>query len=329
MQRRQLIKRLIGAAALPWLLRGAGVRAASALSTAASPRERCRPWSAGWPTAKDWEALHLRTHGRLIRPQSPFSTCASAERSAACREALSSLKNPFYLGDQVALTQTSGWAGAWTSQPSAYAVAAESTADIVAAVKFARKHSLRLVVKGGGHSYQGTSCSVDSLLIWTRRMNQVVVHDSFVASGCRAGRSAQPAVSLGAGAMWIDAYNAVTTEAGRYVQGGGCTSVGVAGLIQGGGFGSFSKKYGTAAAGLLEAEIVTADGEVRLANACKNPDLFWAIKGGGGGTFGVITRVTLRTRELPENFGATFGALTGSLCAPRTSNHVFSIRGFQ
>ena len=81
-----------------------------------------------------------------------------------------------------------------------------------------------------------------------------------------------------------------TTKAGRYVQGGGCTTVGVAGLIQSGGFGSFSKNYGMAAAGLLEAEIVTADGVVRIANACTNPDLFWAIKGGGGGSLGVVTQ---------------------------------------
>ena len=83
-------------------------------------------------------------------------------------------------------------------------------------------------------------------------------------------------------------------KAGRYVQGGGCTTVGVAGLVQSGGFGSFSKRYGMAAASLLEAEVVTADGVVRIANACTNPDLFWALKGGGGGSLGVVTRLTLR-----------------------------------
>jgi FAD/FMN-containing dehydrogenase len=88
--------------------------------------------------------------------------------------------------------------------------------------------------------------------------------------------------------------DAVTTKAGRYVQGGGCATVGVAGLIQSGGFGSFSKKFGTAARGLLEAEIVTADGQARVVNTCTNPDLFWGIKGGGGGSLGGVTRLTLK-----------------------------------
>jgi len=109
--------------------------------------------------------------------------------------------------------------------------------------------------------------------------------------------------------MWMQAYDAVTTRAGRYVQGGGCTTVGVAGLVQSGGFGSFSKNYGTAAAALLEAEIVTADGTARIANACVNPDLFWGIKGGGGGSLGVVTKLTLRTRELPDYFGGVFGTI--------------------
>ncbi len=314
MQRRHLLKSIIGAAALSAIFRGNAVEGAAqagAVSPAAPKKllERSRPGREGWPTADDWQSLYRSTSGRLLRPQSPIAACVTSPNSESCREALASLQNPFYLGDQVALTQTSGWVGAWSSQPSAYAVAAETAADVAAAVDFARKHSLRLVVKGGGHSYKGNSCSPDSLLVWTRRMNAIALHEAFVARGCEGRHAPQPAVSLGAGAMWIDAYDAVTTNAGRYVQGGGCTSVGVAGLITGGGFGSFSKRFGIAAAGLLEAEIVTADGKVQIANACINPDLFWAIKGGGGATFGVITRLTLRTRELPETFGAVFGAI--------------------
>ncbi len=131
-------------------------------------------------------------------------------------------------------------------------------------------------------------------------MHDVTLLPAFVPQGCEGKVAPQPAVTAGAGSIWMQAYDAVTTRGARYVQGGGCTTVGVAGLVQSGGFGSFSKHYGTAAAGLLEAEVVTADGKIRVANACMNADLFWALKGGGGGSFGVISRVTLRTDKLPE-----------------------------
>src|SRR5208282_691118 len=121
---------------------------------------------------------------------------------------------------------------------------------------------------------------------------------------CEHTLQSQPAVTLGAGTIWMQAYDAVTTKGGKYVQGGGCLTVGLAGLIQSGGFGSFSKHYGLAAGSLLEAEVVTADGQIRVANACTNPDLFWALKGGGGGSFGAVSKLTLRTHDLPEFFGA-------------------------
>jgi len=174
--------------------------------------------------------------------------------------------------------------------------------DVAAAVRFAAAHNLRLVVKGPGHSYLGASNAPDSLLVWTRPMDDVTVHDAFTPAGSAA--PPVPAVSVGGGAIWLHAYKAVSVGAGRYVQGGGCTTVGCAGLVQGGGFGSFSKGFGTAAASLLEAEVVTADGAVRIVNREREPDLFWALKGGGGGTFGVLTRLTLATHDLPQNFGA-------------------------
>ena len=303
MKRRTVLK-----GALAALLLAAGARSpfaadSKAVSRAgAKARARMRPGDASWPTAAQWNRLEQQVGGRLVKPVSPLSGPGS----------LRYLGNPFFVGDELALTQTSGWLNAWQSQPSAYAVVAESASDVAAAVSFAREHNLRLVVKGGGHSYKGGSCAPDSLLIWTRHMNAVTLHDAFVAQGCNGKQAPQPAVSIQSGAMWLDAYNAVTTRGGRYVQGGGCTTVGVAGLVQGGGFGSWSKNYGTAAAGLLEAEIVTADGRIRIANACTNADLFWALKGGGGGTFGVVTRLTLRTRELPERFGVVAGEIRAS-----------------
>ncbi|GEO12205.1 FAD-dependent oxidoreductase [Segetibacter aerophilus] len=271
--------------------------------------KRVRPHDPLWPSLKSWQQLKTAVNGNLVKIESPFVSCATAKDKTACDEVFKSLKNPYYIGDNPALTQTSGWLDAWQSEPSVYAVAAKSTSDVVAAVNFARTHNLRLVVKGGGHSYQGTSNSADSLLIWTRGMNKIELHDSFVADGCAAAQTPKPAVTIESGALWLQAYTEVTTKGGRFVQGGGCTTVGVAGLIQGGGFGSFSKYYGMAAAALLQAEIVTADGSVKIANACTNADLFWALKGGGGGSFGVVTKLTLRTRELPANFGAVFGKI--------------------
>ena len=185
-----------------------------------------------------------------------------------------------------------------------YAVEARDATDVAAAVNFARENNLRLVVKGAGHSYQGTSNAPDSLLIWTRQMDEIVMHDSFVPKNCETEIQPQRAVTMGAGIYSLQAYDAVTTKAGAYVQGGGCTNVGFAGLCQSGGFGNFSKHYGTVASNLLEAEVVTADGEIQTANACTNADLFWALKGGGGGTFGIITKLTLRVHELPEWAGS-------------------------
>jgi FAD/FMN-containing dehydrogenase len=307
MNRRRLLQLAAAIPFLPGILRST-LRQASA-QAAPQAAARVRPTDAAWPTAARWDELKAQVEGRLIKVTSPLSACQS--NNAACAELFKNLKNPYFIGDDPALTQTLGYLDAWTSAPSVYAVAARHTADVVAAVNFAREHRLRVAVKGGGHSYQGTSNAPDSLLIWTRAMNHIEMHDSFVAQGC-TGQASQPAVTIGAGAMWGAAYDAVTTRGGRYVQGGGCMSVGVAGLVQSGGFGSFSKNYGLASAALLEAEIVTADGAVRIANACTNADLFWAIKGGGGGSFGVVTKLTLRTRELPATFGVVMGRIKAS-----------------
>ena len=286
------------------LLRAAAAGAFMGVSRGAvagpAPRRRLRPGDSGWPSEAQWSDLGRAVGGRLSRPAPMLAPCVADAKSAECAALLKSLQNPFFISDQASGTQVSGWLDAWTPAPSAYVIAAESAADVAAAVNFARAHDLRVVVKGGGHSYLGGSNAPDSLMIWTHPMRDIQLHDAFVPAGCAGTVAPTPAVSLGAGCRWIEAYDAVTTKAGRYVQGGGCTSVGVAGLVQGGGFGSYSKRYGTGAANLLEAEIVTADGVVRVVNARQHPDLFWALKGGGGGSFGVVTRLTLRTHEAPK-----------------------------
>ena len=108
------------------------------------------------PSATSWAKLKA-VGGNLIAVRSLFDACATDPKSAPCTDALANIHNPFYIGDQPAGTQVSGWLDAWTPAPSAYAVKARSSGDVAAAVNFARDNNLRLVVKGAGHSYQGTS----------------------------------------------------------------------------------------------------------------------------------------------------------------------------
>jgi FAD/FMN-containing dehydrogenase len=271
-----------------------------------TPLRRVRPGDATWPTNAQWRELDHLVGGRLVRPTSLYGTCNSDAASDGCTGVLPYLRNPFYIGDQAGGTQVSGWLDAWQPAVSPYAVAARHTSDVIAAVNFARRHNLRIAVKGGGHSYQGTSNAPDSLLIWTHAMRRVRMHERFTPAG---GGYHGPAATIEAGALWMDAYEVVTTQGGRYVQGGGCTTVGVAGHIQSGGFGSLSKRFGTSASNLLEVEVVCADGGVRLCSERRHPNLFFAIKGGGGGSFGVVTHVTVRTHDLPENFGWAVGRI--------------------
>jgi len=262
----------------------------------------------GWPREAAWEDLREQVRGRLVPVESPLVACTREARADACRTALKQMENPFYLEELAGATQTTGWLDAWTAQTSPYAVAAETPDDVVAAVDFARRNGVRLVVKGTGHDYLGRSNAKNSLLIWTHRMRNVRVHDSFEPEG--GNGPGVPAVSVEAGTRWLEAYAAVTNQHGRYVQGGGCTSVGAAGgFTLGGGFGALSKRYGSAAGSMIEAEVVTADGQRRIANDFQNSDLFWALRGGGGGTFGIVTRVTLLTHEMPTRIGGLNGRI--------------------
>ena len=275
---------------------------------------RRRPSDANWPSQAAWKRLHDEVDGKLIPVEFPLAPCIADVDGAGCKSLLTDVEihNPYYIGDQPGLTQTLGWVDAWWTKPSAYAIAADNAQHLAAAVNFARENDLRLVVKGGGHSYLGTSNAPDSLLAWTRHMHDVTMHEKFVPQGCEKTQQPLRAVSCGSGAIWMQAYTTVTTKNGGYVQGGGCTTVGVAGLVQSGGFGSFSKHYGSSAGSLLEAEVITADGKIRTVNACNDPDLFWALKGGGGGTFGVVSNLTLRVHELPEFMGGVIQTITAT-----------------
>lgn len=275
---------------------------------------RCLPHEPCWPTIEEWNSLNQTVGGHLSIPFSPVDDCLDGrweDNPEACDESLRKLgADPFYLQTLAGGTESTGQTRAWTAMPSKYAIEARNEADIAAGVVFAQKHNLRLVVKGTGHDYYGRSSSADSLLIWTHLMRNIEFHDSFIPQGCEEiegkWKDGISAVTLEAGLTWMDVYAAASIDRDLYVQGGGCTSVGVVGWHIGGGYGSFSKRFGTGPANMLEAKLVTSTGEILTVNECQNTDLFYAIRGGGYG-FGVIVSLTVRTHPIPKTLGFSIG----------------------
>jgi len=159
----------------------------------AAPMCRCTPQEQCWPEPAEWQRLAASLHGKLEQPRSPLEPCRTDAAGQACAAAIRNSKNPFFLQEQPGGTESAGWLGGWSAAASAYAVAAEDANDVAAAVDFARRHRLRLVIKRTGHDYLGRSSAPDSLLVWTHRMRRVSVHDAFTPRGCPAGQAGTPA----------------------------------------------------------------------------------------------------------------------------------------
>jgi hypothetical protein len=162
-----------------------------------------------------------------------------------------------------------------------------SDADVAATLAFCRDHAVPFAVRAGGHSYAGYSSSTGVILDVTR-----MAAISF-ASG---------AATVGAGARLIDVYSACA-GAGVAIPGGSCPTVGIAGLALGGGVGVIGRKFGLCSDNVLSAQVVTADGDVVTADATTNSDLYWALRGAGGGNFGVVTSFQFRTSAVPPELG--------------------------
>ena len=161
-----------------------------------------------------------------------------------------------------------------------------TASDVSASLAFVRRFGLPVAVRSGGPSYGGWSSS-SGLVIDVSKLSQVVVNAS-------AGTA-----RVGAGTLLIDLYSQLAAH-GRAVPGGSCPTVGIAGLALGGGVGVVSRLYGLACDNIVGVQIVTADGTVRDCTASREADLFWACRGGGGGSFGVVTEFTFRTHPAPE-----------------------------
>ena len=161
----------------------------------------------------------------------------------------------------------------------ALVVRAASTDDVARTVRFARSEGRPIAVRGGGHSVAGFSTCDDGIVLDLSQLNDV-------ALDAQSQRT-----FAGGGTRWKD-FDAATQQHGLATTGGLVSSTGIGGLTLGGGFGHLVRKYGLTCDNLLSAEVVTADGTVVHASESQNPELFWALRGGGG-NFGVVTRFEL------------------------------------
>ncbi|PPR01858.1 hypothetical protein CVT24_001339 [Panaeolus cyanescens] len=174
-----------------------------------------------------------------------------------------------------------------------------SVADIQKTVRFASQHNLKLVVKNTGHENLGRSLGESSIMLWTHNMQDIKFSDSFVPKGAPRGTKGVSTVTIGAGVQWGRLYE-VAAQQGKVVVGGigAGGSVGAGGgWPLGGGHSILSPFYGLGVDNIVEETVVLPSGEHVTANLYTNPDLFWALRGGGGPSFGILTSVTYRTHE--------------------------------
>ena len=271
----------------------------AALASAQAPGCRCLPGDACW-AAVPWTALNASVGGRLVATADPLAPCQADADSAACASAIASTDDEFWLTAQPFGYLHTGQFNDWNLSTSlaAYAVAAESEDDVKAGVYFAAQHNLRLAVKSTGHDWYGRSTAAGALLIWTHKLNNISFLPAWTGS-CGPAQPPVAAVVVGAGVQFRELYSAAQAQ-GRLVIGGTCDSVSVGGCWLGGCYGTFSQLFGSGASNILSARVVLADGSLVVADACTNSDLYWSLRGGGGGLGGIVVEFTARSHPAPQ-----------------------------
>ncbi len=241
----------------------AGIGVLSACTPAPSPSPKSMPTRATQPSAGDWQQLGRTIKGRLYQPgDADFSTARLVE-------------NPRYDNNF----------------PLAV-VSVKSADDLSTTIAFAQDHAIPIAVRSGGHSYPGYSAGgapgtgvPASLVLDCRKLNSVTTQGDSTAT-------------IGAGAALAPVYESLGTK-GRGIAGGSCATVGIGGLTLGGGVGVLVRNFGLTCDSVLAMEVVTADRKVRTVSPQSDPDLFWALRGGGGGHLGVVTSFTMKTFAAP------------------------------
>ncbi|KAJ3038055.1 hypothetical protein HDV00_001015 [Rhizophlyctis rosea] len=258
-----------------------------------------------WPSEARWKSLAaaLTSPDHLIKTVPIGAACypGQYQNATRCAELVAnwsdsdihdqdptSIMSPFFQGNTCVASANVTGSCTLGGFPN-YAVNAASARDVQAAVNFARNQNIRLVVKNTGHDFSGKSSGAHSVSVWTHNLQDIEYIPSYNKHGYKG-----PAFKVGAGVQVRD-INAAAAKHGLMIVGGEGMTVGFAGgYIQGGGHSPLSSIHGMGSDHALEFNVVTPDGKFVTASKDENRDLFWALRGGGGSTWGVATSVTVK-----------------------------------
>jgi hypothetical protein len=263
---------------------------------------RCFPGDSCWPTADQWDEFNKTLGGKLIATIPIASACHldafesyNAQKCADLQSiwgfpethytTSSSVMTPFFANascDPYLPKSARCVIGTYVQ----YAVNASSASDYQNTIAFTKENNIRLVIRNTGHDYNGKSTGAGAVGIWTHHIKDIDFLD--YNSPHYTGK----AVKMGAGVQVFE-INQAAHDQGLVVVGGNCDTVGIAGgYTQGGGHAPLASKFGLAADQVLEWEVVTGAGQLLTTSPTENSDLYWALSGGGGGTFGVVLSMT-------------------------------------
>ncbi|KAK4121492.1 FAD-binding domain-containing protein [Parathielavia appendiculata] len=289
------------------------------------------PGDARWPSRLVWSVFNLLSGGALIETVPIGAVCypnSGVYDSAKCQNIIdnwtqsathasdpTSVMSPLFQGE-TCMPQNGNSSHCTLGGFPSYAVKATSVYQIQLAVNFARNMGLRLIVKNTGHDFLGKSLGAGALSIWTHNLKTIKFKKS-VKTPSYSG----PAIELGAGVQVGELY-AAANEFGVTAVGGECKGVGVAGgYSAGGGHSPLSSKFGLGSDQILSLDVVLPNGRFVTASETENEDLFWALRGGGGSTFGVVTSILVKAHPKMNFSGLTWTIMAGPDTA--NSNDVF------
>lgn len=262
---------------------------------------RCFPGDECWPEESTWQEFNQTIGGNLIATVPLGRPCHDPDYDAEQCEYLrsqwiwpeihyqspSSPMAPYFANhscNPFASPESPCEVGAYVQ----YSVKVSEPMDVSKTIWFANDHNIRVVIRNSAHDYLGKSTGAGAIAIWVHHLKDTEILD--YESDEYTGK----AIKVGAGVQLGEAYKAAAAE-GLIVVGGHCPSVAYAGgFTQGGGHSPLTSTYGLAADQVLEWEVVDGNGNILQASPKENSDLYWALSGGGGGTYGVVTSMTSR-----------------------------------